>query len=399
MSSSRYHIAHILPFPASGGTEMSTLRIARGLEGERFKNTAFCLKGPALSREMFESAGFDTESFDAVEPSFHRPQPFLSSSLGLARKFKQLNVNLVHCSDLLAAYYTALAGKLAGLPVLCHVRNRYERISRRERSFLYPVTRFVFVSRDAWDRFGFKVPAWRGSLIYDGVDAVEVDRVEAKQSVRREFRIPASAKIVGMAARVAPQKDYATLVKAAARVVSVHQDVRFLIIGDHSRDEANRQHYGEVQRLLAESGLASHFIFTGHRNDIFRLLGALDVSVLCTHIEGFGLVIAEAMTQARPVIATAVGGTPEIVIHGENGLLHEHENAEQLAAQMLTLLTDESYAARLGQAGQRFVKTNFRGERFITQMSELYCQMIDARRRVAGGHKSKGPLGRVRWGN
>lgn len=372
MSLSQYHIAHVLPWPAVGGTEHATLRIAQLVEGEQFRSTAFCPGGASPVREMFAASGFPTVAYAGVEPSYRRPAEFLRSSFQLAREFRRRKVDLIHCSDLLAAYYAAVAGKMAGLRVLCHIRCSYPEISRRDRSFLRAVDKFVFVSHDAWRNFDYPTPARKGRVVYDGI-ALHADNAESDaRSVRREFDIPPGVKLIGMVARVAPAKDFATLAKAAARIVAARQDVRFLIVGARSQVKSYEEHYEKVQRMLAAEGVSDCFIFTGHREDVARLIGALDVFVLSTHTEGLPLVILEAMSQGKPVVATAVGGVPEVVADGETGLLHAPGDDARQAALLLSLLSDELLAARLGAAGRRRVETDFTPARFAAEMSQAY---------------------------
>lgn len=383
MKKSHYNIAHIMPWQKVGGTECATLRIAQGVEGEEFNNIAFLLPDSHAVKKMFEAEGFKTFDYQEIEPSYRHGIPFLRDSYALARKLKQHNIDLIHCSDLPAAYYAALAGRLAGIPVLCHIRNRYAELSRRDQSFLYSVNHFAFVSKDSWKHFAYKVPARRGSVVYDGIDVLPENISESQtESVRQQYNIPESAKIVGMVARVAIQKDYATLVRAAARVVAVEKNVRFLIVGDHSGMENYRRHYEEVKQMIAENDLASYFIFTDFQSDVVRFLDAMDIFVLSTHFEGLPLVIIEAMARAKSVIATAVDGIPEIIVAEKTGLLHEHEDDEQLAAHILALLQDEERAARLGETARETVKKDWSSERFAEDMKNLY-------RKILGGNPSE----------
>jgi glycosyltransferase involved in cell wall biosynthesis len=184
------------------------------------------------------------------------------------------------------------------------------------------------------------------------------------------------AKVVGMVARVAPAKDFATLARAAARVFAVRPDVRFLVVGDHSSAESYREHYALVRQMLCAEGVSDRFIFTGHRGDVARLVGALDAFVLSTHTEGLPLVILEAMAQGKPVVATAVGGVPEVVADGETGLLHPPGDDARQAAHLLSLLGDEALAARLGVAGRRRVETDFTPERCAAEMARLYRDVL-----------------------
>jgi glycosyltransferase involved in cell wall biosynthesis len=226
-------------------------------------------------------------------------------------------------------------------------------------------------------------------VIYDGIKVQETDE-RAQQSVRAEFNIPPDAKIVGMVARIAPAKDYPTLIRAAARVCALQPNVRFLIVGEHSGVEAYREHFEEVSRLIEEHNLAPYFIFTDFREDVQRLTAAMDVFVLSTHMEGLPLVILEAMAQGRAVVATDVGGISEIVKHGETGLLYPHEDDEKLAIHIISLLEMEDICERIGRDGCEFVKANFGQERFVLGMTSLYREVLGLR---------QGSVERERTGN
>jgi len=377
MVNGQYHIAHILPTPFIGGTEHATLRIIEALNGE-FTHTVFYPDAPAGPvRQLFADRGLQITSYAAVEPSYRHPQAFLKASYALARDLNHRNVDLVHCADMLAGSYASLAGKLARLPVLCHIRCVFENVSRRDRSFLYPIDRFVFVSREVWSRFGVHVSPHRGSVVYDGVEINSTAKDEHRRlSVRRELNIPDNAQIVGMVARVTPAKDYLTLAKAAAQVVKVNPNVHFLVIGDYSNSSLNQRHYEVVKAALVEHGVSDHFTFAGHRADVSRLLDAIDISVLSTHTEGLPLVLLEAMAHGIPVLATAVGGVPEVIEHEKTGLLHSSGDAATLASQILETLGNPTRASHLGEAGREFVKVNFSRERFKSDMSRLYSNIL-----------------------
>lgn len=375
MPGSSFHIAHVLPWSTVGGTERATLKIAQSVQG-LFTHTAFCHGGRGPVQQMFAVNGFETVEYDAIEPSYRHPQ-FLAASFRLAREFQRRRVDLIHCSDLLGAYYAGIAGKIARLPVLCHVRCSYPAISRRDRSFLLTVNKFLFVSESTWRTFGHRVPQNKGVVVYDGMDVVEHTRhVEADSSVRRELNIPDDVLIIGMVARVTPAKDYTTLARAAARVIAENPAVRFLMVGDHSQVALNRSHYEDVKTMLASQGVAPYFIFTDHRDDVDRMISAMDIFVLSTHTEGLPLVILEAMAQAKPVVATAVGGVPEVVREGETGLLHAHEDDEMLANHLLSLMRDEELRHKLGAAGQAFAKERFTVASCAERMSAVYREAL-----------------------
>jgi glycosyltransferase involved in cell wall biosynthesis len=137
--------------------------------------------------------------------------------------------------------------------------------------------------------------------------------------------------------------------------------------------------YEELLGLITELGLTDYFSFTGFRSDVPSLLAAMDVVVLATHFEGFGLTVLEAMAEGRPVVATAVGGIPEFVRDEETGLLHRHEDDKHLASQIESLLRDRTRAERLGESGRRLVRTDFSIAHFSQRITDLYCSLLGRR--------------------
>jgi len=370
----RHTIAHILPFPAIGGTEHATLRIVQAVDSSRFAHVAFCLREAPAVLAHFNDAGIPAVLYDPPEPSYRNFREFWTRSRVLARAFAEQNVGLVHCADLLGASCAAFAGRLAGLPVITHIRNRFASLASADRRFLWAVRRFLFVSHHTWQHFGYRVSPRRGRVIFDGLDLPYLaDEHALRESVRREFDIPASVPVVGMMARVAPQKDFTTLARAAARVRRVHPDVRFLIVGDYTSAETYRRHFCEVRRVLQACDVGDAFIFTGYRDDVPRLMAALDVFALCTHWEGLPLVILEAMAHGKAVVATSVDGIPEIVRDRATGLLHAHEDHEALAAHVVELLDQPRYARTLGVAGREVVARQFSREQFAARMNNVYA--------------------------
>ena len=371
----------MLPFPTVGGTEHATLRIARAVSTLGYESVAFYCRAATTVAEFFRRADLEVAPYDPVFPSYIRPWRFLQNSIRLAGDLRRRRIDLVHCSDLLGAYYAGLAGRLAGLPVLCHIRNRWDKISPRERGFLRSVDRFAFVSHATWQHFGIRVGPERGRVIYDGIDLSEeqVAPNQLRHEVFQELGIAPKSTVVTMVARLAAQKDHPTLARAAARVAARFPDVHFLIVGALPSPEAeDRTYFTELMTLIESLGLLTRFTFTGYRSDTSRLVAASDVVVLCTHAEGLPLVVLEAMAYAKPVVATAVDGIPEIIKDGETGLLHAHEDAEQLGDQLLFLLKDPDGAVRLGKAGRQFCRERFGQAQFAESMAAYYRDVIEA---------------------
>jgi glycosyltransferase involved in cell wall biosynthesis len=381
-------IAHILPWPTIGGVERATLRIAEALPAEHFRHVFFCVRGATPIKEVIAAAGYEVSEYEPAQVSYRHPGPFLHASRELAADFKRRRIDLVHASDLLAGFHVAVAGKIAKLPVICHIRCRFDKIPLRERIVLGLIRQFVFVSHDTARHFGDRLSARRGLVIYDGIEEPPrqcTDR--GRESVIAEFGVPGDAVIVGTLGHISPSKDYVTLIEAASRIVQCHRQVRFVVIGDYSTQPVFREHLARLRVLLREKTVEEYFIFTGFRRDVPRMIDAMDLLVLCSPSEGVPLSIMEAMAQKKPVAATRVGGIPEIVVDGTTGLLHAYQDSAKLAADILSLIRNPDEARRFGAAGYERIRTVFAKQRFAGQIEHLYRQRLGERPLARTGHQ------------
>jgi len=370
VTAQRPRVAHILRWPSVGGTEIATLRLMQRLP--QFTHLPLLATEASPTRSLFAAAGFPVQGYESAELSLRWPLPFLRASVRLARRLRQLEVTLVHCSDVVATLDTALGARLARLPVICHVRTVPEHLSLRSRRLLRLADHFVFVSRHTRDSFGMTVSDARASIVYDGLQAARVDHGLARKAIGDELGLAPETGMIGMVARLTPQKDHPTFVRAARRILNVYPDTHFVIVGDHVGDAGVVGHHAKLRELIATLGMTACFTFTGFRSDIDTLLAAMDVVVLATHHEGFGLAALEAMAQERPIVATRVGGIPEFVHHGVTGLLHAHEDDADLAEKVLSLLGDRENTARIAQAARELVDRHFTIDCFATRMDQLY---------------------------
>ena len=372
-------VAHVLPWPGIGGTEHATLRIARAAAERGHRSIAFYRDDSPVVRDFFRDAGLETAPYALAELSVRRPLPFLRNTLALRRAFREHRVDLVHCADIDAALQVAPAARLAGVPVLCHIRNPWMTMLRREALVLSAVDTFVFVSHDTWSTFAYRVSPSRGRVLYDGLDVKPAPDPESRLAVRRELGIAEGAPVIGMTARVSPQKDYMTLARAARRVLDVVPDARFVIVGDHAQQAAHREHFSLVLQELERLGIAHAFVFTGFRNDVARVMAAFDAFVLSTHFEGLPLVILEAMAMQLPVVATAVNGIPELITSDTVGLLAAHADAEALANHLLGLLREPARARSIAAAGRELVERQFSARAFGENIAALYADALRGR--------------------
>ena len=214
------------------------------------------------------------------------------------------------------------------------------------------------------------------SLIHNGIDLERYDHLVPCCTLREEYGLPPEGPIVGVVARLEPEKGHPTLIEAWPQVLAAFPDASLLIIGEGSRCEA----LGEQAHAL---GLAKSVIFTGRRDDVPAVTKSLDVAVLPSYREAQGLTILEAMALSRQVVASNVGGIPEMIEDGKTGLLVPPHDAGALADAILRLLTDHPLADTLGRAGHDLVHERFCVELMARTVETIYDEAVLGVREVA----------------
>lgn len=229
-------------------------------------------------------------------------------------------------------------------------------------------------------------------LIHNGVDPRRFHPETARAPIAAEYGLPETVPLVGCVARLEPEKGHVTLLDAWPRVLDVVPSARLLIVGEGScREKLHSQ--AEALGLLGGG-----VIFTGRRDDMPAVTAALDVSVLPSDREAQGLVILEAMASARPVVATRVGGIPEMIEDGVTGLLVPAGDPAALAGAILRPLQDRRLARRLGRAGRELVEGRFRVDRMLSDIGSIYREGVviwEQRERASAGGRVTAPATRV----
>lgn len=273
------------------------------------------------------------------------------------------NAALLHANSSRAMFYAGLAGRQAGVPVLWHVR-----IAEAEGNwdrFLGGMARRIAVnSRAAQRRFSGSGLEDRVRVVYNGQDIEPFARADG-EPLRREL---GGRPLIGMVGRLSPEKDHETFLHAAARVAGAWPQARFAIVGEDP--EPGQPRLRVLEGLAQRLGLEGRVVFTGARDDIPEVMAALDLLVHCAHQEAFGRVLVEAMAAARPVVATRVGGIPEVV--GDCGVLVPEGEAAEVARAVEAMLADPETARHLGGAGQRRAQERFSIGAHVAQVEALY---------------------------
>jgi glycosyltransferase involved in cell wall biosynthesis len=222
-------------------------------------------------------------------------------------------------------------------------------------------------------------------LIYNGVDLQRYEYTEACCTLPEEYGFPEGSPLVGVVARLEPEKGHATLIDAWPLVLDAVPRARLMIVGEGSQ-RATLEAQAERLELLGarcsgdscvgtrHARPGAKIVFTGLRDDVPSVTAALDVAVLPSYREAQGLAILEAMSLRRPVVATNVGGVPEMVEHERSGLLVPPHDAPELARAIVRLLTDHPLADTLARAGHDLAHARFSLQAMVEQVSAIYEQ-------------------------
>jgi glycosyltransferase involved in cell wall biosynthesis len=231
---------------------------------------------------------------------------------------------------------------------------------------------FIAVSRDDQRKMveieGIRPEKTR--FIPNGVD-LEPPPPDARKRIRRELGLGVDQPVIGTVAILRSQKALDVLIEAARMLRAEFPDLAVLIAGGHDRNEAEEAM--RLEALAAQSGETVRFL--GLRDDVPSLLAALDVAVISSDYEGSPLSAMEYMEAALPVVATRVGGVPDIVVDGETGILVPPRDPAAIAAEVTRLLREPDLARRMGEAGRRRRRTEFDLSATVRRVEQLYEQL------------------------
>ena len=362
-ASSEIRVCHVMSADLWAGAEVQVATLASYLARlPSVRLTAVLLNEGQLARDLRK---LDVD-VAVVEESRHSAPNIVAF---LARFFRTRRVDIVHTHRYKDTVLGTVAAKMVGVP---HVVRTVHGLAEPMRGW----DRVKFQTYDALDKAALRLCADRiiavsnGMAetlraaghrrsavipIHNGIDLGKAARVRVGRNadeVRRELGIPPGTLVVGTAGRLSPVKAQADLLRAAQRILRKRQDARFLIVGDGPLR-------AELAALATQLGVDRACTFIGARQDIHELLAAMDIFVLPSLHEGIPMALLEAMALERPTVASAVGGIPEIVTDGVNGVLVPARNDRALAEACLALALDPARATRLGAAARRTVEARF----------------------------------------
>jgi sugar transferase (PEP-CTERM/EpsH1 system associated) len=379
-------ILHVINRLDMGGAEFGIVKVIAGLGNQNFEHQVCAIRG-------FQSGLANLPELRGnVVTAGSREKGFEFLLFRLARIMRAFKPHIVHSRNW-GAIEAIPAARLAGVPVAVHSDHGYElemlaglplrqRLLRRA---AYWMADTVFtVTKDLRDYHEQQagVSSKRIRVIRNGVDTARfAPRPEIRLDIRKKFDLPAESFVIGTVGRAVPIKDHATLLKAARVLARRDVDVRVLLAGS-GPELAALQDF-----VKACPELAGRVTFLGACENIPEVLNALDVFVLPSISEGMSNTLLEAMASGLPVVATRVGGSPELVEEGRSGWLFTPANVAELAGRLEQLERPDNLRRQMGEASRRRAVAEFSLERMIADYRNLY-QELAAKRGILAGSKA-----------
>jgi sugar transferase (PEP-CTERM/EpsH1 system associated) len=370
-------IAHVVYHFGTGGMENGMVNLINRLPADRFRHVVISLTDHTDFRQRIQRD--DVRFFDLGK----RPGHDLAWMGRLYRLLRELRPAIVHTRNLnaLEAQFVAAAARIPARVHGEHGRDvfdlegknwKYNLMRRAARPFVH---QYIAVSRDlaGWLRRAIGVASVRLTQIYNGVDSAKFHpRVGLRPVLGPAGFLTDATCVIGSVGRMAAVKDYPTLVQAFIQACQsdAAAGLRLLIVGDGPARVA-------CQAMLEQAGLASRAWLTGNREDADELMRAMDVFVLPSLGEGISNTILEAMSSGLPVLATAVGGNPELVSAGETGALFMPGASDSLARALLDYAADPARIATQGRAARARIERDFSLPRMVESYQAVYRAALE----------------------
>jgi len=378
----RLRVTFCLANSGIGGTELNAVRTAERMDPERYDIEVLAFNDFPPLRERYERAGV---AYKVLTVRSLKGIDWFRSGRQLARHLRERKTDVFHAHDTYGNLLGVPWARTAGTPAVIASRRWWK---TRLGAGHGVGNRLVFQWAHA---VVTNTQAVAGLMVNEGVsrskirivpnfldpDAFFAPDPAVAEALREEYRIPADARVIGIVAQLRPEKDHATLLRAAARLVEQHPSAHFLLVGEGICR-------AEIEALRAKLGLERRVHLTGLRHGEGNLHHMFDISVLCSRTEALSNSILEGMAAGNPLAVTDVGGNPDAVIDGETGMVVPIGSFKGLAEALDRLLSDQRLARRLGAAGLQRAQNCYTIDAALSTLEHTYAALLSEGREAGG---------------
>ncbi len=353
-----------------GGQERRTFAEAVEFKKRGYRVILAVQPGSALG-EHAKEAGIEVRGIRM------RNRDILKAFFRLIFLIRRERVDIVNTHSSKDSWIASFAARLAHRPILLRTRHVTIPISNHPFNIVYKLPHRIITVSNYVRETMIRKNRIKPEKIISIPTAINLKKFDFKMSgskVREKLRIDPEVPLVGMIGVIRTEKGHPYFIEAAQRILKVHPKVRFLIVGQEPKGKT-------IVRRVRELKLEKKILVTGFRPDVPQVLAALDIFTMPSLREALGTALLEALAMKKPVIATRVGGIPEVIIHNQTGLLVPPADSKALARAILELLENKEKAERLGRNGRKLIEEKFSQETMIGKIEDLYRELLKKRRR------------------
>lgn len=354
-------ILQIVSSSATSGAERHVYQLSTLLKRRGHHVEVVCPPGGWLSTQLREG-GISVLETEMKGSGWFRTFGYLM------RRIRKGQIDVVHTHLTRATWFGVLAGTARRVPVVgtVHIGNHdqiYKRMAR-SRNRLVAVSNYV-----RGMLHGRGIPDKFIDTVYNGTDFVDFAR-NAGAPVHSEFGIPSDRTLIGLVGRVCREKGHMLMVDAMKSVVQEHPDTHLMFVG-----RVEPVFDPEIREAIWEAGIGENVTMTGVRHDVPRLLDSMAFTTMPSHRETFGIAAIEAMARGKAVVASRVGGLPEVVRHQQTGLLIDLR-PEELTEAVTYLLSHKDEREQMGAMGRRIVEEKFTLNHMVDRLEGVYQKTL-----------------------
>ncbi len=376
----KINVAHILNDARGlGGVPKVAYHLLKGLPEARYNCFLYSLKSDMRTRSSLEE---DTNLFASLGVKVFFPDHDIKKAEDLGDLCKWLlknQIEILHTHSSRPNVVGRLAGILCGkIKIVAHYHNAVGSKGEQDDFILDQLLadhsdRLIACSESVRQIILEKtgLPEEKMEVLFNGVDLKQFRADLDPNALKKEMKLPPRRHVIGMIGRISKEKGQADFIQAARLIKQTFPKSIFLIIGGTS----NQTKVADLRKLAISLDLEKEVIFSGYVSDIEKVYAVLDLLVVPSHWEGFGLTLVEGMASGKPIVATDVGAISEVVVPGETALLVPPSSPDVIASKVIHLLKNPKQARRMGEKGQERAKT-FSWNRSVIHLDRLYRRLV-----------------------
>lgn len=367
----RPRVLHLITSFEIGGTERQAVELLKRLSGERYDVHLAVLRNEGPFYREIEARFPNVPEFPLT--SFYDANA-IRQLARLRRLMLSGNIDILHAHDFYSSIIGAAAARLSGVRVIAaqrHLKLSDRLVHKWGTRIVHRLAHRILVNSEAIRDYIIehdRAPLSKIVVIRNGVEPAA--QANAHDDVCRELGLDAGSTLVGSIARLQEVKGHRFLIEAAAAVLSGRTDVHFVLVGDGLLRS-------EIENQAATLGIADHVHLLGDRSDVARLISGFDLVVLASLHEGLPNAVMEAMRAGVPVVATAVGGTKELITDGETGYLVPPANSAAMGRLIASTLANKAESRRVALRGLEYVKDIFGMNKMVESVGTLYQELMN----------------------